>query len=161
MRNRLLFFFLCCLCHCVFGQHVKKIHDIHKDSVAVVQTLDRFVNDFTNLRWENFISHFSDDVTAFFPPSAKFSYRANNKSEVADIFRKVFEHAKKQKSGPPYLVIDPKEMLIQVSGTIAVASFLLEDPDLLGRRTIVLRNDGNDTWKIIHLHASGAPLVVK
>jgi hypothetical protein len=66
----------------------------------------------------------------------------------------VFENARKQKTTPPYIDIQPKDLKIQMLGSVAVVSFLLNDPDLLGRRTIVFKKD-NSKWKIVHLHASG------
>jgi len=137
-----------------FGQDAKNKPGLNSDSVAVVQTINEFTDAFTNCNWERFTECFADDATAFFPPSAKFPYRANNKIEIENIFKGVFENARKQKSKPPYIDIHPKDLKIQMSGSAAIVTFLLYDPDLLGRRTIVLKKD-NDKWKIIHLHASG------
>jgi hypothetical protein len=41
---------------------------------------------------------------------------------------------------------------------MAIVTFILDDPDLLGRRTFVLEKT-NDKWLIIHLHASGVKIV--
>ena len=133
----------------------KKVRSI-SDSAAVIETTNQFVKDFVNLDWEKFKSYFADDATAFFPPSAKFSTRANNKIEIEKIFSTFFENVRKQKSGPPYLDIKPAELRIQLVGTIAIVSFVLNDPGLLGRRTIIWTKRKNG-WKIIHLHASGIP----
>ncbi|MBN9382260.1 MAG: nuclear transport factor 2 family protein [Chitinophagaceae bacterium] len=124
------------------------------DSMAVVHTMDVFVEAFTRLDWPVFTACFADSATAFFPPSAKFPYRAGNKTEVLKIFSKVFENARKIKTSPPYLPIEPRELKIQMLGTVAIVTFILDDPDLLGRRTLVLKKD-QDKWLIIHLHASG------
>ena len=125
-----------------------------KDSIAVTKTLNDFVHVFSFLEWEKFITFFADDATAFFPPSAKTPARANNKTEIAAIFKKVFDNAKGQKTTPPYLDIQPKDLKIQLLGSVAIATFHLQDPDLFGRRTIVLQKK-NNRWLIIHLHASG------
>ena len=127
------------------------------DSTEVAHAMQVFVDAFTNLNWPVFSSCFADDVTAFFPPSARSPYRANGKAEVLGIFQHVFEHAHTQKSAPPYLVIEPKEMRIQMMGTVAIVTFMLNDPDLFGRRTLVVKKLG-DKWLIVHLHASGVPL---
>jgi len=55
--------------------------------------------------------------------------------------------------GPPYQRIEPKNLVCDRYGDIALCSFELDSPDSLGRRTIVLRwQEGG--WKIIHIHAS-------
>jgi ketosteroid isomerase-like protein len=127
---------------------------IVQDSAAVLATMNAFVKAFSSLNWETFTTYFADDVTAFFPPSAKFAYRANNKTEVLDMFRKVFDNAGKGTSGVPHIDIRPTEIKIQLAGGVAIASFLLHDPGMLGRRTIIWQKI-KDKWLIIHLHASG------
>jgi ketosteroid isomerase-like protein len=50
--------------------------------------------------------------------------------------------------------IQPRDLELQMSGTVAIATFHLDDrPGFLNRRTIVLRKQPSG-WKIIHLHAS-------
>lgn len=142
-----------CLCIQTYGQDKAN----QQDSIAVVETINQFVHAFSNLEWEKFDSFFANDATAFFPPSARFPYRANNKQEIEKIFKGVFEHAKENKSAPPYIVIEPKDVKIQMVGPIAIVSFILNDPGMLGRRTIVLKKE-NEHWLIIHLHASGVPV---
>ena len=56
-------------------------------------------------------------------------------------------------SGPPYRTLDPKDLLVQTDGQMALCTFHLELPTSFARRTIVLvRRAG--TWKILHIHAS-------
>lgn len=136
------------------GQNHQNDVVVHSDSIDVVKMLNGFVDAFSNLNWKRFSDCFADDATAFFPPSAKFPSRANNKEEIETIFKKVFDNARKQKSAPPYIIIEPKDIKIQIIDKIAIVTFVLNDPDLFGRRTIVLTKE-NDTWLIIHLHASG------
>jgi len=130
------------------------------DSIKVGQVVNNFLIAFRNLDWNNFTEYFADDATAFFPPSTKYPYRANNKSEILTIFKIVFENARKNRSGPPYLDIDPNDMKIQLSGQVAIVSFTLNDPEMLSRRTLVWTRRHN-RWTIIHLHASGVPLPEK
>jgi ketosteroid isomerase-like protein len=125
------------------------------DSAEVVHAINSFVDAFSNLQWEKFSACWADEATAFFPPSAKFPYRAGTKQEILQIFEKVFQHARQQRSAPPYLSIHPLDQRIQLAGTVAIVTFTLDDPDLLGRRTLVLKKEGGK-WLIIHLHASGA-----
>jgi len=99
-------------------------------------------------------AYFSDDATAFFPPSARFAYRANNKAEVLDMLWKVFDNAQKRDPAVPHIDIQPAEIKIQLTGMVAVTSFLLQDPGVLGRRTIIWQKI-KGKWLIIHMHASG------
>jgi ketosteroid isomerase-like protein len=125
-----------------------------KDSVEVKKTVDGFLDAFSNLRWEEFRSYFANDVQMFFPPSAKTRTRANNKMEVERIFKNVFENARKGKTGPPYLTIQPNDLRIQIIEGVAIVTFHLLDPGAFGRRTVVLTRDGTGEWKIVHIHAS-------
>jgi len=157
MNNRLIpvmlctLFLLCSISFNVVGQGPS----IAGDSTAVARTVIEFVDAFSNLRWPQFTAFFSDDATAFFPPSAHFSGRADNKEEIEKVFSRVFEHAKKQKQSPPYLIIEPRDVKIQRAGSeVAIVTFHLNDPALFGRRTLVFRKEPSG-WKIIHLHASG------
>lgn len=127
------------------------------DSLSLVVAMNTFVDAFSGLNWPVFDACFADDATAFFPPSAKFPYRANGKQEIENIFKIVFENARKRNPGSPHIEIQPREIKIQMLGTTAITSFLLTDPDLLGRRTIVWKKQ-QDKWLIVHLHASGVPL---
>lgn len=130
------------------------IANVNKESIAVTQKLNEFVSAFRNLEWEKFTACFADDATAFFPPSANFPSRANNKDEIENIFEKVFKYARKQKSTPPYISIEPKNMKIQMLNEVAIVTFELNDTGMFGRRTLVLKKE-NDNWLIVHLHASG------
>ena len=124
------------------------------DSAELVITINGFVKAFSSLNWEAFTAYFADNATAFFPPSAKFPYRANNKTDVLNIFRKVFDNAQKMNPAAPHIDIQPEELKIQMAGTVAITSFLLHDPGMLARRTIVWQKI-KGAWLIIHLHASG------
>lgn len=99
-----------------------------QDSLAVSNTLNNFIHDFSYLNWEKFTGYFASNATAFFPPSANSPYRANNKTEIEAIFTKVFNHAKQQKSAPPYLTIEPQNVNIAMAGNVAIVTFTLNDP---------------------------------
>jgi ketosteroid isomerase-like protein len=124
------------------------------DSTEVVQAINTFIDAFSNLKWEKFSDCWAEDATAFFPPSARFPYRAGNKQEILQIFKTVFEKARIRKTSPPYIIIQPLDRRVQMAGTTAIVTFTLDDPDLLGRRTLVLKKE-DGKWLIIHLHASG------
>jgi len=126
---------------------------VEKDRTAI-ETTEEFLKAFMNLDWDRFRSFFAADATVFFPPSANSPERSNKKQEVEAVFRTVFDNARKQKSSPPYLKIQPRDMRVQLLGDVAIVTFHLDDPDSTGRRTIVLRHQGR-RWLIVHLHASG------
>lgn len=127
------------------------------DSISVMRTVEGFRKAFINLDWENFRQYFAEDITAFFPPSAKFPGRTNNKAELEAVFQSFFASLRQQKSAPPYLQIDPKDARVQLEGNIAIVSFWLDDSGVLGRRTLIWRKLG-DKWLMIHMHGSGIPV---
>lgn len=69
------------------------------------------------------------------------------------VMRRLVQSSPKAASGPPYRRLDPKDLLVQTAGEMAVCTFHLELPTSLARRTVVLvRRSG--AWKILHIHAS-------
>lgn len=127
------------------------------DSSRVAATVDDFVDAFRNLEWEKFISFFADDATCFFPAYRMQPQRADNKEELGKTFKILFESARKQKTEPPYLVIEPKNIKIQMAGDVAIVTFHL---NTLGRRTIVFKKQ-KEKWLIIHMHASNLEITSK
>jgi hypothetical protein len=69
--------------------------------------------------------------------------------------RALVQSTLKAGGGPPYRKLDPKDLLVQVEGTVAICTFHLENPGSLARRTIVLVRRARN-WKILHIHASNA-----
>lgn len=67
--------------------------------------------------------------------------------------RKTAEELHRVQKGPPYQSLEPRDLLVQRSGDVAVCTFHLEHPHALGRRTIIVQQQSG-TWKIIHVHAS-------
>jgi ketosteroid isomerase-like protein len=55
--------------------------------------------------------------------------------------------------GPPYHSLVPQDLMIQVFGDAAVATFHIQRDGILRRRTVVFvkRDEG---WRIVHFHAS-------
>jgi ketosteroid isomerase-like protein len=118
----------------------------------VRDALTNFVLAFDNLDWETFRMAFSDDATVFYPRG--IPERANGRSEFEKAFRVVFDQIRGGNTRPPYMNIQPKDMRIQVFGTVAIATFHLDDRiGFLNRRTLVL-NKTKAGWRIVHLHAS-------
>lgn len=151
MKNKIICLSLILYTSCLFGQS-KTASKV--DSMEVMTTVNGFVDAFSNLRWEEFRRYFAKDATAFFPPSANHPARAENGDEVLTIFSKVFENAKQRNKSK--IDIQPKDVRIQMLSNSVIVSFHLNDPDLFGRRTLILEKRDNQ-WLIVHLHASGVP----
>jgi len=115
--------------------------------------LAKFVQAFDNLDWETFRASFADNATVFHP--RQFARRVEGSAGVEETFKQVFVRIKGDKTSPPYMDLQPKDLQIQLAGDqVAIATFHLDDrPGFLNRRTIVLQKIER-TWKIIHIHAS-------
>ena len=126
-----------------------------KDSIAITQTLKTFVDALSNLQIDRLREQFAEDATAFFPPSSKRTQRANNRKEIESTFSGFFDNLRKQNI--MHLEIHPIDLKIQLLGDVAIASFHLTDPELFGRRSIILQKRMGK-WRIVHLHASGVKM---
>ena len=140
------------LIQCIEAQPVKQT----STELQVRRSAADFVAAFIALDWDRFRRHFAKDASVFFPPSANFPTRADGRKAIEKVFGSVFENAKKQRSVPPYLTIEPLDMRVQMLGDVAVVTFHLKDPGIFGRRTVVFRRY-DKRWLIVHLHASGVP----
>jgi ketosteroid isomerase-like protein len=67
--------------------------------------------------------------------------------------RALVQNAPKTASGPPYRRLEPKDLLVQADGDMALCTFHLDLPTSFARRTIVLVRRGG-VWRILHIHAS-------
>jgi ketosteroid isomerase-like protein len=116
------------------------------------KTLSDFIQAFDNLDWDHFRAAFADDATVFYP--RQFPHRANGRDEFERLFKDVFDGIRVGRTQAPYMDIQPRDLQLQMVGTVAIATFHLDDrPGFLNRRTIVLQKQPSG-WKIIHLHAS-------
>jgi hypothetical protein len=86
----------------------------NSDALAVQRAATNFLSAFINLDWDKFRSSFADDATVFFPPSATTPRRVEGKTQIEAVFKSVFDRARKQRPGPPYLTIEPEDMKIQM-----------------------------------------------
>jgi ketosteroid isomerase-like protein len=114
--------------------------------------LDSFVESFENLEWDRFRDHFSDEATVFFPAPYPRE-RVSGRAAVEEGFRSVFERWRHERPGPPYLDIEPREVMVSSHGDIYVVTFHLGEGESLSRRTLILGRQGGEL-KILHLHAS-------
>ena len=122
-------------------------------------TLAKFVHAFDDLDWETFRLSFSDDATVFYPRA--FPQRATGRKAFEETFKRVFDQIRGDKTKPPYMDIQPRNLEVQTFGGVAIATFHLDDrAGFLNRRTIVL-NRTAEGWKIVHLHASEVAVPVQ
>jgi SnoaL-like domain len=79
---------------------------------------------------------------------------ANGRAEFEKTFQVVFQQIRGNRVAAPYMDLQPKDMVIQEFGDVAIATFHLDDrPGVVNRRTIVLHKTKTG-WKIVQLHAS-------
>jgi ketosteroid isomerase-like protein len=118
------------------------------DRDTVEQALTTFIDAFNDLDRGRMAACFLDDASVFFPWGGH--------REVS-FWAEPFDAWRVERTGPPYLNIQPKDLQIQRLGDAAIVTFHLEhDPNTLARRTIVLCRTPAG-WKIAHLHASTFP----
>ena len=132
----------------------------------IERCLEDFIRDFENLDLERLRTHFDDDATVF--PRSIMSRSGSKDIELGSYFREdgpgpdssMREYARElegRADGPPYMLLQPRDVKIQVFRDSAVVTFHLLEDGRLGRRTFVFaRRD--DAWKIVHLHASNVQL---
>jgi ketosteroid isomerase-like protein len=127
-------------------------HALESPETEVRQTLNNFIHAFDNLDWDHFRLSFADDATVFYP--REYPYRADGRQKFEEFFQKVFDRIRAGRTHGPYMDIQPKDLKVHIAGTVAIATFHLDDrPGFMNRRTIVLQKQASG-WKIIHLHAS-------
>jgi ketosteroid isomerase-like protein len=97
---------------------------------------------------------FTDDATVFFPMNDR-PLRANGREEIAAAFAALFALPGYQKGrGLP----KPEALLVQkLGGDAALVTFQTTNPNVVSRRTLVVRLDGGE-WRIAHLHGSNIRL---
>ena len=115
--------------------------------------LTAFLHAFSRLDLEGMLNYFTEDATAFLPAEHQ-RRRLEGKAAIRAAFATVL--AKVRTKGMTNLPLDPEDFIIDEWGDTAVATFHLRG-DHLSRRTVVLRCQAGE-WRIIHLHASNAPL---
>jgi len=147
-------FAVCLYMLITFGcQAQNGISQKNADSTTVVKQLNEFIHAFEDLDFDRFQTFFANDVTVFFPPSAMAPHRVQGKEKAMAVFKTFFQKVKEKKSHAPYLDITPKKLQIAFFQEIAIVTFELDDPDSIGRRTIILRKTKGE-YLIVHLHAS-------
>ncbi|MDG2090137.1 MAG: nuclear transport factor 2 family protein [Gammaproteobacteria bacterium] len=132
----------------------------NNDQQDVLTALTIFVQAFENGDLELMEASFAEDATGF--PRAIMSNELSFPIQISDYLRVqgidpqmrqlvAMWHASDEE--PPYMLLDPLDLVIQLYGDAALATFHLIDGDALSRRSFVLAKRAGD-WKIVHLHAS-------
>lgn len=129
--------------------------DRSDDVEPVRAAAEHFLRVFDNLEWEPFRTMWAPDATVFFPFDAA-PKRATGRTEVEDMFRRFFDQTRSTRPGPPYLHLNPRDLVVQRYGDTGIVTFMLgASGNRVGRRTLVFVREKGD-WKVVHLHASTA-----
>jgi ketosteroid isomerase-like protein len=115
---------------------------------AIAEALAAFVDALSNLNRERLEACFTPNATVFHPTGIP---------RQVGFWNERWGELVASQPGPPYFTLEPSEIQVQCLDNVAIVTFHLRGDRPLGRRTLVLRN-GADGWKILHLHASNAPL---
>jgi ketosteroid isomerase-like protein len=121
----------------------------------VVAALDSFVVAFNDLDSARFAARWATQASAFFP-FADTPQRVDGRDAVLARFATYFARMRRERAGPPYLRIVPRELDVRLldAGT-ALATFTMQVAGGTARRTLVLVRERDGAWRIAHLHGSG------
>jgi ketosteroid isomerase-like protein len=135
--------------------------DESRDRAAIETSTRTFLRAFENLDMQQFIACFADNATVFLPVPEP-PERVDGKQAIQQRFERVFASIRSTaKSGPPFHHLAPEDLKIQMMpGQTAIVSFHLRNSERIARRTLVLINTSGE-WRILHLHASNAPIEAK
>ena len=114
--------------------------------------LDSFVAAFENLDMIRLLNYIAEYASMFHPRAS--GNRATGHEEIRKSFEPVFIRIRCDQTQPPFHRIQPRDLIWQLLGDTALATFYLDDQaGKLNRRTIVW-NQTDSGWKIVHIHAS-------
>ena len=134
----------------------------HKDSIAVMKSVNNFVTAFNNFNWSPFRESFADDATMFHPFWNQ-ARRMKGRQEIEKAWLTIFPEFGDTNNSRK-LQISPKDINLQLYRQTAIVTFHLGDGlNTLSRRTLVMTKKKR-SWKIAHLHASSVskdPIVSK
>ncbi len=134
------------------------------DAAAAEAALRAFLRSFANCDLPAMEAAFAPDAASFDALTASANGALPDKARMKRapgmpaLMRRIAQTFPKQRPGPPYHRPDLiQDLLVQVVGDVAICTFHFDNPDRLGRRSIVLvRRSG--AWRILHLHASNLQL---
>jgi ketosteroid isomerase-like protein len=112
-----------------------------------------FLRAFSRLDLDAMLDCFAPDATAFFPGEHQRT-RLDDRAAIRTAFAAVLSRLRAV--GAVSIPLAAEDLFVQEYGDTAVATFHLRG-EHLSRRTVVLhrRTEG---WRIVHMHASNAPL---
>jgi ketosteroid isomerase-like protein len=117
---------------------------------SVVET---FLRAFSRMDLDGMLDCLDQEATGFLPAEHERT-RLDGKEAIGRAFASVLTRVRA--AGATSLPLDAEDLLVQQWGETAVATFQLRAGHL-SRRTLVLRRQAG-RWRIVHLHASNAPL---
>jgi ketosteroid isomerase-like protein len=120
---------------------------------SISESLQGFLDAFSNLNLDKMMEYFDEEATAFFPIKHERE-KLQGKQKIKDTFSNVIN--KISNAGLNQIKLDAEAIEITDFGDSALVTFLIHDNEL-NRRTLVLKRK-NGRWLIFHLHASNAPL---
>ena len=120
---------------------------------SISESLQGFLDAFSNLNLDKMMEYFDEEATAFFPIRHERE-KLQGKLKIKDTFSKVINKIKK--AGLNHIKLEAEAIEISNFGDSALVTFLIRDNEM-NRRTLVLKQR-NGRWLIVHLHASNAPL---
>jgi ketosteroid isomerase-like protein len=115
--------------------------------------LEMLLRAFARLDLDAMLACFDAQATAFLPVE-HHQTRLDGREAIGTAFAAVI--ARVRARGATSLQLNPADLQVDEWGDTAIASFHLHS-EHLSRRTFVLRRFG-EQWRIVHLHASNAPL---
>jgi ketosteroid isomerase-like protein len=115
--------------------------------------LAEFLSAFSHFDLDAMLACFAPEATAFFPVEHQRT-RLEGKDAISAAFSAAVNRVRSR--GASSLSLAAENLIVQQYGDTAVATFHLRS-DHLSRRTVVMRRD-TEGWRIVHLHASNAPL---
>lgn len=100
---------------------------------------------------------FTRDATIFVPTKGD-GLRQEGIGPIRAIFAEYFDELRAKKDAPPYVTIEPDELMVQdLGGGVTVVTFESDRAEGgIARRTFVLRRSPGGAWRIAHMHASNA-----
>jgi ketosteroid isomerase-like protein len=128
------------------------LRSVKSDRLLALQT---FLKVFAHFQLDEMMTWWAEDATAFFPVEHQ-RQRPAGKATIRSAFAQII--ARGHAAGMTQLTVNVEDMQAQELGDFVVITFHLRGEPLC-RRSFVLRQI-QDQWRIVHLHASNAPLVV-
>jgi ketosteroid isomerase-like protein len=115
--------------------------------------LDDFLGAFSRLDLDAMLACFAPRATAFFPVEHERT-RLDDSAAITTAFAAVL--AQMRALGATSLTLAAEDLVVQEWDDTAVVTFHLRG-ERFSRRTLVLQRHAG-VWRIVHLHASNAPL---